>query len=89
VLFAAMAVAGAGQGLAFMGGLRRINEIAPPDARAGTVALFYLVTYSGSGLVTAGVGLLASAAGLRTSVSVFAVVLAAACLLTLATRPRR
>jgi MFS family permease len=88
VLFAAMAMAGAGQGLAFMGGVRRVNEIAPPDARAGTVALFYLVTYSGSGLVTAGVGLLASAAGLRTSVSVFAVVLAAACLLTLATRPR-
>ncbi len=88
LLFAAMAVAGAGQGLAFMGGVRRINEIAPPDARAGTVALFYLVTYSGSGLITAGVGLLASAAGLRTSVSVFAVGLAAACLLTLATRPR-
>ncbi len=84
VLFAAMAVAGAGQGLAFMGGVRRINEIAPADTRAGTVSMFYLVTYSGSGLVTAGVGLLASHLGLRGSVDVFAVALAAACLLTLA-----
>ncbi len=89
VLFAAMAVAGAGQGLAFMGGVRRINEIAPPDARAGTISMFYLVTYSGSGLVTAGVGLLATHLGLRGSVNVFAVALAAACLLTLAAGRRR
>ncbi len=60
VLFAAMAVAGCGQGLAFMGGVRRINEIAPPGARAGTVSMFYVVTYAGSGLVTVGVGLLAT-----------------------------
>ena len=64
VLFAAMAVAGCGQGLAFMGGVRRINEIAPPGARAGTVSMFYVVTYAGSGLVTVGVGLLATLAGL-------------------------
>jgi MFS family permease len=89
VLFAAMAVAGAGQGLAFMGGVRQINEIAPPDARAGTVSMFYLVTYAGSGLVTAGVGLLATYLGLRASVAAFAVTLAAACLLTLAAMRRR
>lgn len=90
VLFAAMAVAGCGQGLAFMGGLRRINEIAPAEARAGTVSMFYVVTYAGSGLVTVGVGLLATLLGLTVSVRWFGAVLAAACLLMLAvlrTRP--
>ena len=89
VLFAAMAVAGCGQGLAFMGGLRRINEIAPPQARAGTVAMFYVVTYAGSGLVTVGVGLLATLLGLTASVRWFGAVLAAACLLMLAVVRRR
>ena len=89
LLFAAMAVAGAGQGLAFMGGIRRINEIAPPAARAGTVAMFYVVTYAGSGLVTVGVGLLATLLGLAASVRWSGAVLAAACLLVLATLPRR
>ncbi len=83
VLFAAMAVTGAGQGLAFMGGIRRINEIAPPGARAGTVAMFYVVTYTGSGLVTVGVGLLAMLLGLSASVQWFGAVLAGACLLML------
>jgi MFS family permease len=89
LLFAAMAVAGAGQGLAFMGGIRRINEIAPSAARAGTVAMFYVVTYAGSGLVTVGVGLLATLLGLTASVRWFGAVLAAACLLVLAVLPRR
>jgi MFS family permease len=89
LLFAAMAVAGAGQGLAFMGSVRRINEIAPPQARAGTVSMFYVVTYAGSGLVTVGVGLLATLLGLTASVRWFGAVLAAACLLVLATLPRR
>ena len=89
LLFGAMAVAGAGQGLAFMGSVRQINEIAPPAARAGTVAMFYVVTYAGSGLVTVGVGLLATLLGLTASVRWFGAVLAAACLLVLAVLPRR
>lgn len=89
VLFAAMAVAGAGQGLAFMGGIRRVNEIAPAGARAGTVAMFYVVTYAGSGLVTVGVGLLATLLGLTAAVRWSGAVLAAACLLMLAAVRRR
>ena len=89
LLFGAMAVAGAGQGLAFMGGIRRINEIAPAASRAGTVAMFYVVTYAGSGLVTVGVGLLATLFGLAASVRWSGAVLAAACLLVLAALPRR
>lgn len=82
LLFGAIAVAGAGQGLAFMGGIRRVNEIAPADQRAGTVAMFYVLTYGGSGLVTAAVGLLATHLGLTRAVQASAAVLAAACLVT-------
>jgi purine-cytosine permease-like protein len=67
-----------------MGGLRRINEIAPPAARAGTVSMFYVVTYAGSGLVTVGVGLLATLFGLTVSVRWFGSALAVACLCMLA-----
>jgi hypothetical protein len=82
LLFGAIAVAGAGQGLAFMGGIRRVNEIAPAGQRASTVAMFYVLTYGGSGLVTAAVGLLATHLGLIRSVQASAAVLATACLLT-------
>jgi predicted MFS family arabinose efflux permease len=88
LLFGAIAVAGAGQGLAFMGGIRQVNEIAPADQRAGTVAMFYVLTYGGSGLVTAAVGLLATHLGLTRSVQASAAVLAAACLLTMITGGR-
>ena len=88
LLFGAIAVAGAGQGLAFMGSIRRVNEIAPADQRAGTVAMFYVLTYGGSGLVTAAVGLLATHLGLTRAVQASAAVLAAACLLTLVTGGR-
>ena len=88
LLFGAIAVAGAGQGLAFMGGLRQVNEIAPAGQRAGTVAMFYLLTYGGSGLVTAAVGLLATHLGLTRSVQAAAAGLATACLLTLVTGGR-
>jgi MFS family permease len=83
VLFAAMAVAGAGQGLAFMGGLGWINDIAPAAERASTVSMFYLLTYGGSGLVTVAVGLLATHLGLTRSVQLSGALLAVACLATL------
>ena len=88
LLFGAIAVAGAGQGLAFMGSIRQVNEIAPASQRAGTVAMFYVLTYGGSGLVTAAVGLLATHLGLTRSVQASAAVLAAACLLTVVTGGR-
>jgi MFS family permease len=84
LLFATIAVTGAGQGLAFAGSVRQINDLAPPAERAATVAMFYVVTYAGSGLATAGVGLLASQFGLVASVRVFAVMFAAASVAMLA-----
>lgn len=52
------------------------------------MAMFYVLTYGGSGLVTAAVGLLATHLGLTRAVQASAAVLAAACLLTLVTGGR-
>lgn len=84
LLFATIAVTGAGQGLGFAGSVSRINAMAPAAGRAGTVAMFYVVTYAGSGLATVGVGVLATHLGLVRSVQVFAAALAAAALMALA-----
>ena len=66
-------------------------EGSDPRTPPGAVSMFYVVTYAGSGLVTVGVGLLATLLGLTVAVRWFAAVLAAACLLMLAVlraRPR-
>jgi MFS family permease len=83
VLFATIAIAGAGQGAGFMGSLRRLSEIAPAAQRAETVSMFYVVTYVGGGVSTVGVGLLATRLTLTASVQVFAAVFAAFALITL------
>ena len=83
VLFATIAIAGAGQGVGFMGSLRRLSEIAPAAQRAETVSMFYVVTYIGGGVSTVGVGLLATRLTLTASVQVFAAVFAAFALMTL------
>ena len=72
LLFASVALAGAGQGLGFAGAVRRVNEVAPAAGRAATVALFYVITYAGAGLATVGVGVLATAVGLTRAVQLFA-----------------
>jgi hypothetical protein len=72
LLFATIAVAGAGQGLGFAGAVRRVNEVAPASDRAGTVSLFYVITYAGAGLATIGVGLLATEVPLTRAVQFFA-----------------
>ena len=88
VLFAAMAVAGAGQGLAFMGGIRRVNEIAPRAPAGWHRGHVLRGDLRRQRAVTAAVGLLATRLGLTRSVQVSAAVLAAGCLLTLVTGGR-
>lgn len=88
VLLAAIALAGAGQGLGFSGALHEVNDLATPADRAGTVSLFYVITYLGAGLSTVGVGLLAASLPLTAAVQVFAVVFAAASAVLAAARRR-
>jgi len=88
LLFASVAVAGAGQGLGFAGAVRRVNDVAPAADRAGTVSLFYVITYTGAGLATIGVGLLATAMPLTRAVQIFAAGFALAAAGTLAVARR-
>ena len=80
LLLAATVIAGAGQGLVFLGGLTAVNQAAPAGRRADVLSSFYVIIYLGVGLPVIGVGFLATVAGLLTAVQYFAGVVAALCL---------
>ncbi|WP_433174696.1 MFS transporter [Actinoallomurus sp. CA-150999] len=84
LLLTATVVAGAGQGLVFLGSLTLVNNAAPAERRAEVMAGFFVVIYLGVGVPVIGVGLLATATGLLTAVQDFAYVAAALCLTVLA-----
>jgi MFS family permease len=88
VLLVAVAVAGIGQGMAFMGALRHATAAAPAGEQASVAAAFWIVTYIGAGLPVIGVGIAATAVGLVTAVQLFAAVIAAACLVMVAVLQR-
>ena len=84
LLVAASLVAGAGQGLAFLGAMSEINAVAPPGRHAEVLSGFYVVTYLGTGLPVLGVGFLATSIGLLPAVEWFSAAAAATALLLLA-----
>jgi predicted MFS family arabinose efflux permease len=91
LLLAAAAVAGAGQGLVFLGGLTTVNHHAPPQRHADVLSTFYVVIYLGVSLPVVGVGFLTTAVGLLPAVQWFAAVaavLSLAALVFLALRAR-
>jgi MFS family permease len=84
LLLLTVVVAGAGQGLAFMGALRRVNDLAAAEQRAGVLASFYVITYLGGGGPVIVVGLLATKVmSLTEAVQIAAAGLLGGCLLTL------
>lgn len=89
LLVAASAVAGVGQGLAFLGAMTEVNQVAPADRHADVLSSFYVVTYLGTGTPVIAVGFLAGAIGLLPAVEYFAGAVAAACLIVLAILGRR
>jgi len=80
LLLISAVIAGAGQGLAFMGALRQAN--AAGQGHAGVISAFYVATYLGVGVPVVGVGLLAAPLGLGTAVDIFAAVISSCCLAT-------
>jgi len=84
LLLASVCIAGAGQGLAFMGATRQASQAAPPDQRAGVAAAFWIASYLGGGLPVTATGLLAVRIGLVPAVDTVAIILAVACLAVLA-----
>jgi len=72
LLVVSTVVAGAGQGLAFMGSLALIGHVAPPQRRGDVISSFYVVIYCGVGIPILGVGFGAESFGLYHAVLAFA-----------------
>jgi MFS family permease len=77
------AVGGIGIGLAFMGSLAAINQIAPPERKSEMVSAFFVVAYIGITIPVVGVGLIAQETSLFAASLCLAAVLALLLLLTL------
>jgi MFS family permease len=80
VLLAASVLAGIGQGLAFMGSLGDVSELAPAERKGDIVATYYVVVYVATALPAVGVGVLAQLTSLSTAFLAFAYVVAVICL---------
>jgi energy-converting hydrogenase Eha subunit E len=72
-----------GIGLAFMGSLAAINQVAPPGRRAELVSSFYVAAYLGITLPVVGVGVLAQLTNLLVASICLAAVIALLLLATL------
>ncbi len=81
---AGTAVGGIGTGLAFMGSLAAINQVAPPERKAEMISAFFVVAYIGITLPVVGVGLIAQSASLLAASLCLAGGIALLLLLTLA-----
>jgi MFS family permease len=83
LLLVATVIAGAGQGLVYLGGLTAISQAAPARRHADVLSSLYGIMYLGVGLPVIGVGFLATVAGLRAAVQYFAGVVAVLCVVVL------
>lgn len=87
-----MVVAGAGFGLAFLGGLRALVAVIPPEQRAATMAAFYVVAYASLSIPAVLGGVVVTHLGLDSTFELFGSVVAALALVVAfeawRTRPR-
>jgi predicted MFS family arabinose efflux permease len=85
-------VGGAGFGVAFLGALRALSVVIPPDHRAAVMSAFYIVAYGAISLPAILAGLLITPLGLDTTFEVFGGAVAALALVVAfeawRTRPR-
>lgn len=65
-------ITGFGQGLAFMGSMALVNEIAPATRRGDVISSLYVAIYIGVGLPIVGIGFGAELIGLYSSIFIFA-----------------
>src|SRR5260370_7438259 len=70
-------IAGVGFGVAFLGGLRALTGVIPPEHRAAVMSAFYLVAYSSLSVPVVLAGALVGHLGLDTTFEVFGSVVAA------------
>jgi len=85
-------VAGAGFGIAFLGGLRALVAVIPAEQRAATMAAFYVVAYASLSVPAVLAGLVVTHLGLNSTFELFGSVVAALALVVAfeawRTRPR-
>jgi MFS family permease len=88
VLLAAAGLAGAGHGIAFLGGQSQLNAAAPADRRGEVNAAFYTCIYLGVACSVIGTGLLTLRTSLSTAVTAFAAAVGTIALITAAWHSR-
>lgn len=69
-------VGGGGFGVAFLGGLRALSVVIPPEHRAAVMSAFYIVAYAAISVPAILAGTLVSAWGLQSTFEVFGLVIA-------------
>jgi MFS family permease len=84
LMFGGAAITGIGQGLAYLGCLALLNQIAPQHQRGEVTSCFYIATYLGVALRVLGVGFGAQLVGLFVAVAAFASTIGAVSLLLMA-----
>jgi predicted MFS family arabinose efflux permease len=89
IFLAAIAAAGIGYSLSFLGGLNLINASAPLQHRGGTLSAVLLVAYLMQGAIALLLGLLATAWGLRVAVELGSAAIAALSLIAILLAARR
>ena len=83
VLIASAALAGAGQGLVFMTGMRAITAVTAPEHRTEATTSYFILAYVFISVPAIGAGFLAAEVGLANATVVFAVAVAVVCVLGL------
>ncbi|MBY6368530.1 MFS transporter [Rhodococcus corynebacterioides] len=71
VYFAGTAISGLGWGAAFLGAMRVIGAIAPPDDRAGVFSTTYVLSYLAFGLPAVVAGIVVGVVGLSVTATVY------------------
>ncbi len=80
VFLAGSALAGFGFGMAFLGGLRALVAVIPPEHRAGVMSAFYIVAYASLSIPAVIAGLVVRHLGLEVTFEIFGGVVAAVAL---------
>jgi MFS family permease len=92
LFLAGSVVGGAGFGVAFLGGLRALSAVIPPEHRGAVMSAFYVVAYAALSVPAILAGVLVTPLGLQPTFEIFGSVIAALALvvagLAWRTRPR-
>jgi hypothetical protein len=77
LLFVGTLLAGAGQGIAFSASVAAVEHVCPIERRGELLSALYVILYIGVGVPIVGVGFLAGASSLLTSIVTFAALIGA------------